>query len=68
MDTFLFPVINIKTFLMDVTGFAVANGNFCGEVKICFAVSNKMPDGKVNKTKFYYYKIVIITLILCLLL
>ncbi|PVD29910.1 hypothetical protein C0Q70_09167 [Pomacea canaliculata] len=27
-------------------GFAVANGNFCGEVKICFAVSNKMPDGR----------------------
>ncbi|XP_025096217.1 integrin alpha-9-like isoform X1 [Pomacea canaliculata] len=28
-------------------GFAVTVGNFCGNVTVCFAVSNRMPNGKV---------------------
>ncbi|PVD29907.1 hypothetical protein C0Q70_09164 [Pomacea canaliculata] len=28
-------------------GFAVAVGNFCGNLTVCFAVSNRMPNGKV---------------------
>lgn len=31
-----------------LSGFAVAVGNFCGNLTVCFAVSNRMPNGKVR--------------------